>query len=184
MADQERQMNAAKNAANRLNGLKQSLSIFWGERNKREQNMLSAAMAVVLLGLIYTLLIDPAVSGRTDLEKKLPGLRQQAADVQALSKDAANSSGKASAPPAPMTRERLEASLAQKGLKPQNFSVNGELAKVQLSAVSFAGTIDWLADMQRSARLSVVEANVEALAQPDTVNASFTLRQQRSEQSQ
>ena len=39
------------NVANQLNGLKQSLSTFWSERNKREQNMLLAAVAVVVLAL-------------------------------------------------------------------------------------------------------------------------------------
>ncbi len=172
------------NAATQLSGLKQSLSAFWSERNQRERNMLVAAIAVVVLGLIYALFLDPALSGRTDLEKKLPALRQPAAEVQALSKDAVAASSKAATPVPPMNKESIEASLARKGLKPQNVSVTGELAKVQLSEVSFAGAIDWLADMQRTARVSVVEAKVDALTQPDMVNASFTLRQQRSEQSQ
>ena len=169
-------MNAAH-----VNGLKQSLSTFWSERNRRERSMLLAAIAVVVLGAVYALLIDPALSGRTDLEKKLPTLRQQAAEVQALSREAATLSGK-SAPSVPaMTRESLETSLAKKGLKAQNVSVSGELAKVQLNAASFSGMVEWLADMQKTARMSVVDANVEAQAQPDMVNASLTLRQQRSE---
>jgi general secretion pathway protein M len=167
--------------ATTVNGLKQSLSTFWSERNKRERNMLSTAIAVVVLGLIYALLIDPALSGRRDLEKKLPTLRQQAAEVQALSKEASALSGKA-APPAPaMTRESLETSLARKGLKAQSISLSGELAKVQLNAAPFSGMVEWLAEMQKTARLSVVDAVVEAQAQPDTVNANLTLRQQRSE---
>lgn len=169
-------MNAAS-----VNGMKQSLSTFWSERNKRERNMLMVAIAVVLLGLIYGLLIDPALSGRADLEKKLPTLRQQAAEVQALSKEAAALSGKAAPPAPPMTRDSLETSLARKGLKAQNVSLSGELAKVQLNAVSFSGMVDWLTEVQKAARLSVVDATVEAQAQPDTVNATLTLRQQRSE---
>jgi general secretion pathway protein M len=165
-----------------LSGLKQSVSTFWGERNKRERNMLSAAIIVVVLGLFYMLLIDPAVSGRRDLEKRLPALRQQAAEVQALTKEAAGLSGKAAAtPPAPMTKESLEASLSRTGLKPQSVVVTGELAKVQLTSVSFASTVDWLDQLQRTARVSVVDANIEAQAQVDTVNATLTLRQQKGE---
>jgi general secretion pathway protein M len=169
-------MNAAT-----VNGLKHSLSTFWRERNKRERNMLTAAIAVAVLGLIYALLIDPALSGRTDLEKKLPALRQQAAEVQALSREASALSGKAAQPAPAMTRESLETSLARKELKAQSVSLSGELAKVQLNAVSFSGMVDWLTEVQQAARLSVVDATVEAQTQPDTVNATLTLRQQRSE---
>lgn len=172
------------NVANQLNGLKQSLSTFWSERNKREQNMLLAAVAVVVLGLAYALLLDPALSGRDDLEEKLPALRQQAAEVRSLAREASALRGKAATPPPLMTRESIEASLARRGLKPQSATVSGELARLQFSGVSFATLIDWLDEMQRTARLSVAEANIEALTEPDRVNASLTLRQQRSEQNQ
>lgn len=174
-------MKAATNAATQMSGLKQSLSTFWSERNKREQNMLLTAIVVVVLGLVYALLIDPALSGRSDLEKKLPELRQQAAEVQALSKVAAASSGKTAPPPPAITREGIESSLARNGLKAQSVTLSGELAKVQLNDAPFSGIVEWLGELQRSARVSVVDAIVDAQAQPDTVNASFTLRQQRGE---
>lgn len=168
-----------------MNGLKQSLTAFWAERNQRERNMLMAAVTVVVLGLLYTLLIDPAVSGRKDLERRLPVLRQQAAEVQALSKEASAGGPKTAVPaPPPMTRESLEASLTHQGLKAQNLAVTGEIAKLQLNGASFSGMVSWLADIQRNARISVVDANVEAQAQADTVNATLTLRQQRGETAQ
>lgn len=161
----------------KMNSLKQSASTFWSERNQRERTMLTVAFAVIVVGLFYVLLIDPALSGRQDLEKKLPALRQQAAEVQAMAKEATALAGKtAAAPAAPATRESLQASLTRKGLKAQNVSVTGELVKVQLTGVSFAGTVDWLDEIQRTARLSVVDATVDAQAQPDTVNATLTLR--------
>ncbi|HEY0847701.1 MAG TPA: type II secretion system protein GspM [Noviherbaspirillum sp.] len=169
------------NAATQINGLKQSLSTFWNERNKREQNMLLAAIAAVVLGLVYALLIDPAFSGRTDLEKKLPALRQQAAEVQALAKEATAFSGKAAPTPPAITRESIETSLARNGLNAQNVTLTGELVKLQMNDVSFSATVEWLTEMQRTARVSVVDAIVEAKEKPDTVNATFTLRQQRGD---
>ena len=166
----------------RMGGLKQTLSTFWNERNKREQNMLAAAVVVVVFGLVYALLIDPALSGRADLEKKLPGLRQQAAEVRSLAKEASASGGKtAAAPPPAMTRESIETSLSRKGLKAQSVTVSGELAKMQLNGVPFSATAEWLAEVQKTARMSVVEAVVEAQQQPDMVNANLTLRQQRGD---
>lgn len=167
-----------------LAGFRQTLSTFWSERNKREQNMLAVAGVVIVLGLLYVLLIDPAFSGRALLEKQLPALRQQAAEVQALAKEAAALGSRTTAPPQPMTRESIESSLNRKGLKPQSVTISGDLAKVQLTGVSFAGTAQWLDEMHKTVRLSVVEANVEAQQQPDTVNATFTLRRQGGEQTQ
>lgn len=169
------------NAATKMNGLMQSALGFWNERNKRERTLLSAAAVIIVLGLFYLLLIDPALSGRQNLEKALPALRQQAAELHAMAKDAAGAGGKAAAPVPELTRERLEASLQSKGLKPQSVVLAGEQTKVQLSSISFAALVEWLDEMQRTARLSVIEANVEAQAKPDTVNATLTLRQQKGE---
>jgi general secretion pathway protein M len=179
-------MNAASkagsNAGSRAAGLKQSLAGFWNERNQRERRMLSLAAAVVVLGLIYALLIDPALSGRGDLEKRLPVLRQQAAEVQALAKQAAGAPATAAAPTPPaMTRESMETALSRKGLKTQNLSVTGELAKAQFNGVPFSALVEWLAEIQ-GARVTVLDANIQPQAQPDTVNATLTLRQQRGEQ--
>lgn len=164
-----------------MNGLKQSLLTFWSERNQRERTMLAIAMMVAVVGLFYMLLIDPAISGRSDLQRRLPALRQQAAELQAMAKETATLSGKTPPPAAVVTKESLEASLTRRGLKPQSVSLTGDLAKVQLSAASFANITEWLNEMQQTARLTVVEANVEALSQADSVNATLTLRQQKGE---
>jgi general secretion pathway protein M len=99
-----------------------------------------------------------------------------------MAREASGLAGRASAAPAVvLTQESLEASLARKGIKPQSVVLTGEIAKVQLSAASFAGTIDWLDELRRTAKVSVIDANVEAQAQTDIVNATLTLRQQKSE---
>lgn len=164
-----------------LNQSRQSFSEFWAVRDARERAMLAVAVLVVTVGLAYALLIDPALSGRDQLNKNLPVLRQQVAQMQALSKEAAALSGKSASPLIAMSKENIEAALARNGLKPQSVMLTGDFAKVQLSAVSFAGTLNWLDDMQKTALLSVVDANIVVLAQPDMVNATFTLRQPGNE---
>jgi general secretion pathway protein M len=172
------------NAATNMNGFKQTVSTFWSARNQREQKLLALAIAVIVFGLFYLLLIDPALSGRKNLEKGLPALRQQSAELQAMARDAATLSRKADTPAPALTREGIEASLAGKGLKPQSVLLTGELAKIQFNAVSFASIVDWLQDAQKTLRMSVVDANVDAQQKTDTVNASLTLRQQGGGQSQ
>jgi len=169
------------NPADFIDRSRQSIMQFWILRDAREQAMLALAALVITIGLAYALLIDPALSGRERLYKNLPELRQQVAQMQALSTESAALSNKTVAPPIILSKQNIETALARNGLKPQTVMLTGDFAKVQLSAVSFAGTLNWLEDMQKTAQLSVVDANIVALPEPDTVNATFTLRQARNE---
>ncbi|HEY4542243.1 MAG TPA: type II secretion system protein GspM [Noviherbaspirillum sp.] len=162
----------------------QSALAFWNQRNPRERTMLAAAIAVVLLGLIYLLLLDPAISGRAQLEQQLPALRQQAAEVRSLTREATSGNARTATTVAAVTRESLQASLSRRGLTAQEISINGEIVRVQFADAAFSALVDWMADMHRSARLAVIEAKVEAGAEVDRVNANFTLRQERGEQAQ
>ena len=159
----------------------QSLAEFWAARDPRERALLAAAAIAVALGLYYALLVAPALTGRGQLHKNLPELRQQAAQLQALAQEAAIFSGKSAPVVAAVSEESIRTALAHKGLQPQSVTLSGELAKVQLTAVSFSGMLEWLDDMQKTAKLSVVDANIVALPQPDRVNAALTLRRSGNE---
>lgn len=168
--------------------LQQSFSEFWMARNARERAMLAVAALVVAFSLAYILLIAPALVGRDQLNKNLPKLRQQVAWMQALSKEATTLSGKAalsasgsSTTPLAVSREVIDTTLARNGLKAQNVMLTGDFVKIQFASVSFSGTLHSLDDMQKNALLFVVDANIVALAQPDMINATFTLHQQRND---
>lgn len=162
--------------------LNQSVSEFWNARTERERKQMALALAVAVLGLLYMLLIEPAYLGREQLKKSLPVLRQQATEIQALSTQAAALARETPPPPPEMTRESIEAALSRAGLKPQNVAIAGtDQAKVQLSSVSFASMVTWLDEMQKTARVTVSEASITAQDQADTVDATLTLRQQKSE---
>ena len=165
------------NMASLLNKSKQSITDFWAAREARERVTLSVGVAAVAFVLFYVLLIDPALTGRDQLNKSLPNLRQQAAQLQALAKEAAVFSGKSTQPVTAITEESIKTALASKGFKPQSVVLNGGMVKVQLTAVSFAGMLEWLDDMQKNEMVSLVDANIAALAQPDMVNATLSLRQ-------
>ena len=164
-----------------LDKSRQSILELWEVRDARERAMLAAAALAATFGMAYALLIDPALAGRGQLSKNLPVLRQQVAQMQVLSKEAAALSGKPVAPQITMSKENIETILARNGLKPQSVMLIGDNAKVQLTAVSFVGTLNWLDDMQKNTLASVTDANIVALVQPDMVNATLTLRQPRNE---
>jgi len=173
-------MNATRTTTS--GALKQSATAFWAERNQRERTMLLVAGVVVVIALFYLVLIAPAMSGRADMTKRLPALRQQAAELQALSKDTAALSTKASAPVTKITRENVEASLSRQGLKAQNIVFAGEdTVRLQFTGASFSTLVSWFDHVQRSARVSVIDATIDPQTQPDTVNAGVTLRQQSAQ---
>jgi general secretion pathway protein M len=156
---------------------------FWSARNERERKQLLLAAVVIVLALIYVLLIEPAYVGRQQLKKNLPTMRQQAIELQAMSMQASTLARETPPPPPPLTKEAIEAALSRAGLKAQNVAMAGtDLAKVQLSSVSFAGMVAWLDEMQKTAKVTVTDANITAQGQTDIVNANLTLQQQKSEQ--
>ena len=156
-------------------------SAFWLERNARERSLLLLAGSVLGLGLLYVLFIDPALQGRAQLEKSLPLLRQQAAELQTLSKEASGLTAQAATSVAPMSRDSIAAGLARKGLNAQNVTLSADFAKVQLTAVPFANLLRWLDDAQKVERLMVVDASISAQEPPGSVNAVLTLRQQKAQ---
>jgi general secretion pathway protein M len=173
--------DSAGSLRDRLNTAGQSISAFWAARDARERKLLTIACAVILFGLIYGLLFGPAMAGREQLNQNLPVLRQQAAQLQAMARELAGLTAQTPPPIAPLGKENLERTLAAKGLKAENLAITGELAKVQLSAVSFTDLLQWLDDIRKTTLVVMVDANIVALPQPDTVNATLTLRQTRNE---
>jgi len=164
-----------------LSTLSESATTFWNARNERERSILLAGSAALVLLLIYAILFGPALNGREKLSKDLPVLRQQAAEIQALAKQAADLKIGGALEAVPVTQESITTSLSGLGMKAQNISVTDDLVRVQLNPVSFAGLLDWIGDQQKTAHLTVIDANFIALPQTDMVNATVTFRQQKNE---
>ena len=160
--------------------LSESASVFWQARNERERSILISGAAALLLFLLYAILFAPALSGRAALNKRLPEMRQQLAEMQSLAKQASEFTGATAPDPEPVTQDSVTASLTAHGMKPQNLTVTSDLVHLQINPVAYSSLMDWIGEQQRDSRLTVVDANIVALAQTDSVNASVTLRQQRS----
>lgn len=157
--------------------LKERLAVYWLARTEQERKYLAAGGAIVLLALVYSIFIDPALTGRAELRRQLPQLRQQTAELQALALEAGQLAGQPAPQPAPMTRETLTAGLSARGITPQALELTGEYAKLQLANVSFANLVMWLDAQRRENRISVQDMTVTALGAPGQVDASLTLHQ-------
>jgi len=150
---------------------------FWQARTEQERRFLAVGGAVVGLALFYSLLIAPALDGRARLDKELPQLRQQVAEMQAMAREAATLQGQGNIAPPPMTKDSLNAGLAARGLNPQSVTITGEYAKLQFSGAQFAGLVVWLDAIRNDSRIAVVDASFTAQDTPGMVNATLTLRQ-------
>lgn len=163
-----------------------SIVLYWSQLHQRERRLLASVAILILLILIYLWLIQPAWDGRARLLKDMPALRQQSAEMRALTEKAvALSSQPAQRILVPLNKETLEIGLKSKGLTPQSIVISGDSAKIQMDSVDFAGLIDWLANVQSTAHWQVVDANVSALGgvtQPGIVNATISLSHQSHEQ--
>lgn len=161
-----------------LNRFKLNAQAFWIARTGQEQKFLTVGGGVLALALLYSLLIAPALDGRAKLQKDLPQLRQEAADMAALARQARELAAQpAPAPVAPLGRDSLNASLAARGLTPQSVSMTGDYARVQLAGVPFPSLMQWLDALRRENHLAVQDATITAQAAPGVVDAVITLHQ-------
>jgi general secretion pathway protein M len=153
---------------------------FWRERTAREQGLLLAATATLVLGVIYFALINPALEGRHYWQQLLPQLRADRAQMQSLAKQL----GSAPPPPKAVTpkadRVTLERSLADAGIKPASLEVSDELVRLRWADVSFSELTNWLVRMQREQAWSVADASVNAKESVDRVDATVSLGWPRS----
>lgn len=160
-----------------LNHFKAASSVFWDARSAQERTLLTIGAMLVLLALVYSVLIAPAVGGRAQLQKDLPLLRQQAAELQSLAQQAVALSGQAPSQVSAMSRGSLTSSLAVRGLTAQSVGMTGDVAKLQFSGVPFAKLINWLDALRRENRIAVQDASIVAQPGAGLVDATVTLHQ-------
>lgn len=161
-----------------VNGYRANAAAWWSARSEQEQRMLSIGGAVVALGLVWGVLVDPALSGRARLQKELPQLNQQVAELQALAGEATQLAAQPVAQPQPLSKDGVAARLQASGLTTQNLAVTGDYIKVEFKGVPFAGLVTWLDAMRREQRVTVQEGGVTQQGPAGQVDANLTLRQE------
>lgn len=157
--------------------LKEGILVYWNARTPQEQRYLGVGAAVVALAVVYSLFVDPALTGRENLKKSLPELRQQAAQLQAMAAEAQAVSREGVPQVAPMTQEGLTATLAARSIKADSITMTGEYAKIQLKGVAFANLVTWLDAQRRESRIMVQDMDLAAEGIDGAVGGTLTLRQ-------
>lgn len=154
---------------------------WYQSHSPREQIMLLAAGAAIVLGLIYALFLQPLYDGLEDRRSRVEGnvnaiewMQTAAGEALSLKGSDAASGGKVDTTQAPLTavaRIFREAGLAA----PNRVDpVGSKGARVQLSEIAFDKLIPVLDSLERQAGLQVKSLNVNA-QRPGVVSARIAL---------
>lgn len=153
---------------------------FWRERAPRERLVLGLGGSVLLLTLVYLLLIEPAWSGITRLERSLPQQRAQAAELDALLGEVKGLRAQpqvATVSPAEM-KGAIEKSLGRAGLKTARMvPLSDGDVQLTFANVPYGSFVAWLASIERElgARTTSVTVTGKEGA-PGNVDAELALR--------
>lgn len=153
-------------------------TVAWMARTEQERKYLAIGFAVAAAAIVYSLFVDPALSGKARLQKDLPVLRQQSAQLRAMALEAGELARAPQTQVAPMSPSSLTASLAALSMTPATVAMTGEYAKVQLNGVAFSSLVMWLDAQRRENRISVQDAAIGAQGALGQVDATLTLRQE------
>lgn len=150
----------------------------WRGLAPRERRLVGMAAVVVSLAVVYLALFEPAWQGRGKLQRELPVLRGQLAQVSALAGEAQRLGAM---PVAAGSMEALRASL-QQSVKAAGLS--GNLAALEVSdglfdlrfrEVPHALWLDWLDTTLRETRLRAATVAVTREAAPGIVSVRLVL---------
>lgn len=155
----------------------------WTLMSKRERLMVVVAALVVSLGVLFGLLIDPALTGIKKINQDLPGARSDLAKVQAWTAEAKRLSTETTVASAAFNgpaRAEVEKSLQRAGLKDSaaaGITITGsdEQLQVKLNDVAYPGLMDWLNSVQKELRARVTRAAIVRSGQQARVSADIEL---------
>jgi general secretion pathway protein M len=134
------------------------LRLRWQALSPRDQAALQVAAAVLLVGLVWLLAVQPAWRSLARAPAELDALELQSQAMQAL---AAESTALRATPPVslPQAGEALQAATARLG-EQGKLTLQGDRAVLSLTGVGTAALANWLAEARAGARARPIEATL------------------------
>ena len=154
-----------------MNGLS-VIKARWHDTSPREQRMLTGALALVALALLWWVGIAPALASLRAAEQQRPVLEAQLQHMQRLQAQAQTLQAQPPVAPAD-ARRLLEASVKPLGATAQ-VSVAGDRATVTFKGASADALAQWLAQVRLTARAVPGEARLTRSA-PGTWDGTLVL---------
>ncbi|CAN5207495.1 hypothetical protein BH09PSE6_BH09PSE6_35040 [soil metagenome] len=143
----------------------------WSAMNPRERTLVSAAGIVVGIALFYLVLIEPAWTGKERLERDLPVLRTDAAQVAGI----AEATGRAPRRnPNIDLQTSVNTALTAGGLTANVTTNPSGSVTVKFDKVVHSTTAAWAQRTVRDVGARIEAATLIAGAEPGRVNAEYT----------
>ncbi|TEU47170.1 type II secretion system protein GspM, partial [Burkholderia cepacia] len=119
--------------------LNQTLAQFWGERSPREKMLLGWGGAVLAVAIAYSVLWSPAQEGRARIQRELPTMRRELAQMTAQANEAKSLAAAAQgvAPTGLALTDALTAALSEHGLQGAQVQLAGNGVPIQMKNVAF-----------------------------------------------
>lgn len=136
----------------------------WHAMTEREQRMVAIAIAAVAAALVWFVAIEPALDGTQRIEKALPRVRAQAAEVAGLAQLAAQRPATTRRASGDL-RAAIQASLDGLPTKPTVAS-NGTVVTVKFEGASYPQVAQWAGRALRESGAHIETASVTAGAEP------------------
>jgi general secretion pathway protein M len=161
----------------------QGLLQLWRERAPRERRILLAGAAFLAIATTYAALIAPAASGVARLQRLLPQVRDQAAQLEALVVEARELRAKppAANPGAGDARTALDKSLESAALPVarRSAAANGDV-RLNFTNVPYARWTAWLAASEQAFGVRAVSVRAKPGETAGNADIELTLRVPRS----
>lgn len=142
---------------------------WWNERSERERLLVGGMLATALVALLVVTVIAPLRAMRSDALADIRNASLLEAQLRAGRPGSAGRIRRGSAQ-AIVTESAAAAKLAV-----QSVTAEGGDTRVVLSDAPFEQVLQWVADIERTSRLRVIEANIAHKGAPGLVGASVLL---------
>jgi general secretion pathway protein M len=148
----------------------------WQLRNQREKQGLTLAAAILISWLGWVLLVNPALRGRAHWQRELPTMQNELAQMRSLLTDIGKQPARSKESRLELSRQMLESSLNEKGLKAENLEIADGHVKARFIDISFSSFAELLQQWQIASQLVVEEVTVTARDRIDRVDVSVSLK--------
>ncbi len=163
------------NASRITMSMRQRIAAAWQGLRLRERRLLTLGSVVFAMLLCWLWVIDPAIKMRKTIQQQLPVLRTQSLQLRALAQEVV-ALPPVAAVTSVLSREELERSLMDAGLKAEQITLSDGRFALRFSDVPFSTLTDYLQKAQREQQLAVTAATITARDRLDRVDAKLSLQ--------
>ncbi len=150
---------------------------WWTGLARRERAMVLVAAAVVFLGLLYALAIEPAWSTKARLADELPRLQAEMVQIEALRAEAQRLAGRDGAVESfDSLLTAVEQSVLRANLVASVRAEDSNTVTITADSVSAGAWFSWLEALSRESRVPVTVASAERIDNPGRIRASVSFR--------